>query len=222
MITFSPFMHSFLQAVILASAIMAILMVGTGQIRSNIMFYSFQTFCLALAACFCASIEHEYKHYIIALAIFFVKTIGLSVFLLWLTKKIGATKDPGLYLPLPISMHLSVILLIFAQILSSQLPHLNHLQFLAIGGTAGISLILTGILFMLTRRLAISQVLGFLTMENGIFLFALTQSSGMPLFIEMGIFLDVFVAVMIAGLIIFKIKHSFEHIDVTLLTSLRD
>jgi len=222
MISFSLMMPSVLQGIILASAIMAILMVGTGQIRSNIIFYALQTLCLALATCFCASIGHEYRHYIIALAIFIVKTIALSTFLLWLTKRIGATRDTGTYLPLSIAMHLSVVLLVFAQIISSQLPHLSQLQYLAIGGTAGISLIFTGILFMLTRRLAISQVLGFLTMENGIFIFALTQASGMPLFIEMGIFLDVFVAVMIAGLIIFKINHSFEHIDVTLLTSLRD
>lgn len=206
----------------LSSAIMAILMVGSGKVRSNIIFYAFQTLLIALTTCLCAYVENEHKHYIVALAIFIIKTIGLSVFLLWLTKRIGTFRDAGTFLPHPLAMHLSVVLLIFAQILSCQLPHLNKLEFLSVGGAAGISLIFTGILFMLTRRLAISQVLGFLTMENGIFLFALTQASGMPLLIEMGIFLDVFVAVMISGLLIFRIKHSFEHIDVTLLTSLRD
>ncbi|MBP7863330.1 hypothetical protein KA183_16710 [bacterium] len=207
---------------ILSSAIMAVLMVGTGQVRSNIIFYSFQTLLIALTTCVFAYVENEHKHYILALVIFIVKTMGLSLFLLWLTKRIGTARDTGTFLPHPLAMHLSVLLLIFAQILSCQLPHLSKLEDFSAGGTAGISLILTGILFMLTRRLAISQVLGFLTMENGIFLFALTQASGMPLFVEMGIFLDVFVAVMISGLLIFRIKHSFEHIDVTLLTSLKD
>lgn len=75
---------------------------------------------------------------------------------------------------------------------------------------------------MLTRKLAISQIVGFLVMENGIYLFALTQTHGMPMIVEMGILLDVLVGVMITGMLLFNIKKSFEHIDVTQLTDLRD
>ena len=75
---------------------------------------------------------------------------------------------------------------------------------------------------MLTRRLAISQILGFLVIENGIFTFALTQTHGMPMFVEMGVMLDVLAGVMIAGLLTFRIQKSFEHIDVAQLTDLRD
>jgi hydrogenase-4 component E len=87
---------------------------------------------------------------------------------------------------------------------------------------AAMSLLITGVLLMLTRKLAISQIIGFLVMENGIFFFALTQTDGMPMIIEMGILLDVLVGVMIAGLMLFNIKKSFEHIDVTRLLNLRD
>jgi hydrogenase-4 membrane subunit HyfE len=58
--------------------------------------------------------------------------------------------------------------------------------------------------------------------ENGIYLFTLTQTNGMPMVVEMGILLDVLVGVMICGLILFRIKKNFEHIDVSLLTGLRD
>ena len=75
---------------------------------------------------------------------------------------------------------------------------------------------------MLTRRLAISQVIGFLVLENGIFLYALTQTQGIPLMVEMGILLDVLVGVMIAGVVIFRLNRSFEHIDVTQLRGLKD
>ena len=67
-----------------------------------------------------------------------------------------------------------------------------------------------------------SQIIGFLTMENGIFIFALTQTAGMPMLVEMGILLDVLVGVMITGLLLFGIKKSFEHIDVTQMTELKD
>ena len=59
-------------------------------------------------------------------------------------------------------------------------------------------------------------------LENGIFLYALTQTHGMPLMVEMGVVLDVLVGVMVAGLVIFRLNGSFEHIDVTQLRGLRD
>lgn len=71
---------------------------------------------------------------------------------------------------------------------------------------------------MLTRRLALSQIVGFITMENGVYLFALTQTDGLPVLIEMAVLIDVLGAVMIAGVLIFNIKRSFEHIDVSRFT----
>ena len=59
-------------------------------------------------------------------------------------------------------------------------------------------------------------------MENGIYLFTLSKAQGMPMAVELGIILDILVGVMIAGVIVFKIQKSFEHIDVTLLKDLKD
>ena len=76
-------------------------------------------------------------------------------------------------------------------------------------------------LLMMTRRLALSQIIGFLVLENGIFLYGLTQTHGMPLMIEMGVVFDVLVGVLVAGVVIFRLNRSFEHIDVTQLRGLR-
>ncbi len=75
---------------------------------------------------------------------------------------------------------------------------------------------------MLSRKIAVSQIIGFLVLENGIYLFALTQTHGMPLIIEMGLLLELLAIVMLSGLIAFRIKKSFEHIDVSRLTELRE
>ena len=74
---------------------------------------------------------------------------------------------------------------------------------------------------MLTRRLALSQIIGFITLENGVYTFALTQTDGLPILIEMAVFIDILGAVMLAGVLIFNIKRSFEHIDVTRLSNLK-
>ena len=90
-------------------------------------------------------------------------------------------------------------------------------------GSAGmaLALIFIGMLLMITRRLALSQVIGFLTMENGIFLYGLTQTRHMPMLVEMGIVFEVLIGVLIAGVFIFRINRSFEHIDVTEMRRLR-
>ena len=74
---------------------------------------------------------------------------------------------------------------------------------------------------MITRRLALSQLVGLLVLENGILLFGLTQTHGMPLMVEMGAVFEILVGVLIGGLVIFRLNRSFEHIDVTDLTRLR-
>jgi hydrogenase-4 component E len=63
---------------------------------------------------------------------------------------------------------------------------------------------------MVTRTRAVTQVLGYLVMENGIFLFALSLVDAMPLLIEMGILLDIFVAVFIMAIVVNHINEEFE------------
>ena len=74
---------------------------------------------------------------------------------------------------------------------------------------------------MLTRRMAIGQIVGFITLENGVYLFALTQINGLPILIEMAVLFDILGAVLLSGVLIFDIKRSFEHIDISRLTNLK-
>jgi hydrogenase-4 component E len=70
--------------------------------------------------------------------------------------------------------------------------------------------VLLGFFTMVTRTRAVTQVLGYLVMENGIFLFALSLVDAMPLLIEMGILLDIFVAVFIMAIVVNHINEEFE------------
>ncbi len=74
--------------------------------------------------------------------------------------------------------------------------------------------VLIGLFTTVNRRRALSQVLGFLTLENGIFLLALLATYGVPSLIEMGVFLDVLVAVLIMEVIVYRIKETFDSMDV--------
>jgi hydrogenase-4 component E len=77
-------------------------------------------------------------------------------------------------------------------------------------------------MFILVSRLkALAQVLGLLVMENGIFLLAAAVAGGMPFLVEMAIFFDVFVSVVIFGLFVYRINELFTGIDVDQLNRLR-
>ncbi len=86
---------------------------------------------------------------------------------------------------------------------------------------AATALVLTGAFLMVSRKKALMQVIGLLVLENGIFLAALTTTFGMPLVIEMGIFFDLLMCVLLMGVFVFRIRDTFEHVDVSKLRRLR-
>jgi hydrogenase-4 component E len=156
------------------------------------------------------------------LSVALFKAIFVPIFLSVICRRINVLSDSTIFLPAPICMHIGIALLGVGYLISAQMPGVIAGSEGRIGATAAFSLIFGGVLMMLTRKAAISQILGFLVIENGIYLFGLSETHGMPMMVEMGILLDLLVGVMIGGLLLLRIKKNFEHIDVTQLTTLRD
>lgn len=82
--------------------------------------------------------------------------------------------------------------------------------------------IMIGLFTIIGRRKALTQILGYLVMENGIYTFGLAFAHQAPLLVELGTLLDVFMGVFVMGITIFHINREFDHIDTDLLSSLRD
>lgn len=82
--------------------------------------------------------------------------------------------------------------------------------------------VIIGLIVLITRSKALLQVVGYLMLENGIYLFGLTQSQRVPFLVEIGLLLDVFVGVFIMGIVVFHINREFDSISATRLTELRD
>jgi hydrogenase-4 component E len=82
--------------------------------------------------------------------------------------------------------------------------------------------VLTGFIILTTRRKAITQVVGYLVLENGIFVMGLTLHQAMPFLVELGVLLDLLVAIFVIGIVINHISHEFASLDVTELDKLRD
>jgi hydrogenase-4 component E len=84
-----------------------------------------------------------------------------------------------------------------------------------------ISVILIGLFFMISRKKAIGQMVGFLVIENGLFITAVFATDGMPFIVDMGIFIDMITAVLIMGIMIFRINEKFESINMDKLNNLK-
>jgi len=82
-------------------------------------------------------------------------------------------------------------------------------------------LLCTGFLLIVGRRVALQQVVGYLLLENGVYTFGIVAVGGIPLLVELGVLLDVFVAVFVMGIAIYQIRRAFDHVDVARLSKLR-
>ena len=87
---------------------------------------------------------------------------------------------------------------------------------------ASLATVLTGLLLLVTRRKAITQVVGYLVLENGIFIMGLTLVEAMPFLVEVGVLLDLFTGVFVMGIIIFHINREFASTSTEHLTELKD
>jgi hydrogenase-4 component E len=80
----------------------------------------------------------------------------------------------------------------------------------------------SGFLLLITRRKALTQVLGYLVMENGIFIFAVLLSEAIPLMVEAGILLDLLVGIFVMGIVLNHINQEFSTINTERLTALKE
>ena len=121
-----------------------------------------------------------------------------------------------------ISVATGLVVLAGALWLASRLPPPRLPVFSTLLVPAAFFTMFTGLFLIVSRRQALMQVLGYLVMENGIYAFGVGLVRGTPMLVELGVLLDVFVAVFVMGIAIFHISREFDHIDTERLRSLKD
>src|SRR5262249_53176750 len=87
---------------------------------------------------------------------------------------------------------------------------------------ASLATVLTGFIVLTTRKKAISQVAGYLILENGIFIMAMTLVEAIPFFVELGVLLDLLVGIFIMGIMIYHISYEFQSLDTAQLSRLKE
>jgi hydrogenase-4 component E len=150
--------------------------------------------------------------------------LGKVLFLPWrlerLVRQIRIEQEIRPFVNMPASMLICGALTVLAYVVARPFTSLERLGSNTLA--VAIALLLTGFYLMINRRKALTQVLALLTMENGVMLAAVVLTSyGMPLVVEIGIFFDVVVAVMVLGILVFRIRETFASMDVSKLNELK-
>jgi hydrogenase-4 component E len=157
-----------------------------------------------------------------AMAVFFfvLKVIVIPRYLRRLEQRVGAERESQPYVNIATSLIISGLLVLLAYAVTrplvavSRLPTRGALP-LAMG------LIFVGLFVVVTRRKALTQVVGFLVLENGIALLAMLGTYGIPLIIELGVFLDVLMGFLAMQVFVYHIHGTFESMDVEQLNRLK-
>jgi hydrogenase-4 component E len=147
------------------------------------------------------------------------KALAVPMFLSYLIKRNRITRETEPYLPHFISLLIITMIVVVTVLLANSIQdtHLDKIFFIV-----SLSTLFTGLYFIASRKKIITHVMGYLMIENGVFVLSLAVGNDMPNLVNLGIMLDVFASVLILGIFLNKIGDVFKDVDVDQLSNLKD
>ena len=202
----------------------AFVAVASNRMLSLVRLFALQSVALGLLALAVAYFADAPHIYVVAALTLGLKGAVIPWVLLYVMDKIKTDKEVEPLVSIPLSLLLCGALTIVAFYVTQPIIFANGAIETITKDSLAISfaVVLIGFFIMISRQKAITQIVGLLIMENGLFLAAISVTYGMPMIVELGIFFDVLVAVIIMGLFAFRINKTFESVDTTILRRLRD
>jgi len=183
--------------------------------------YALQGVVLAGAAGLVGYVSGSHELYLSALLTLLLKGIVLPAWLWRIIVRLHVEREVETLVNIPATLLIGTGLVIFSYFVAAPVSELSTL---VTRNTLAIALsgVLLGMLMMITRKKAITQVIGFLAMENALFFAATAATYGMPMIVELGVAFDVLMAAIIFGIFFFQISTTFQSLDLDKLTHLRE
>jgi hydrogenase-4 component E len=212
------------QAIVVFAALVlftSFVMLARTRVLPLIFAFAWQGVLLSVVTALVAFVS-QHPHLYVSAAL----TVVLKVFLIpWLLHRLAIRLN--IHYDAEPLRHPSLVLLggaalvIFSYFVSLPIVRLSGL---ATRNTIAVSIavVLIGMLLMIARKTAVAQVIGFMSMENGLFFSAVVSTYGMPLIVELGVAFDVLVAAILFGVFFFHLRESFDSFDVSRLNRLSE
>lgn len=194
---------------------------GTGKVVGCVGIVAVQGVVLGVLVIL-ADVDHVTPHLVFLAALSIaLKGVGIPWLLLRSIREAKVQRDVEPYVSFTLSLALGAVATGGAFWLSGllELPVADVPQLVV---PVSLATSFMGLLLLVTRRIAITQVLGYLVLENGIFVFSLALVEALPTLVEMGMLLDIFAGVFVMGITIYEINREFQHIDASKLHELQD
>jgi len=196
-------------------------MLSQRRILSLVNLFALQGAVLYVSTAIVAHTSGATHLYASALLSLILKVIVLPWILHRLIARLNVRWDTETQLNIPATMLVGIVIVVFAFALAQPIAQLSATVTRSTLGIA-LAVVLLSFLMMITRRKAVSQVIGFLAMENGLFFAATSATYGMPMVVELGVALDVLVGTLILGVFFFQIREQFDSLDLHHIERLRE
>jgi len=212
-------MNSFTDQLLVLVMLINFMALGTSRIAISIRAVAVQGVALGLLP----GVIHNFSWHLMLIAGGLILAKGLLIpwLLTGAMKRAEIKREVEPFIGFISTLLLGAIFTAFAFVFAAKLPLLPAHQGLLFV-PAAIATLLTGFLILTTRRKAINQVIGYLILENGIFIFGLLLTEAMPVMVEAGVLLDLLVGIFVMGIIINHINREFSSLDTSRLTALKD
>lgn len=149
----------------------------------------------------------------------FFKTIAIPLFLTYIIKKNNIVREAEPYLPDFLSVVIITSIIMCSFIISNVVTGLNIRKMFFL---AALAAIFSGLFIIITRKKIVTHIMGYMVIENGVFLLSLSAGNKMPMLVNTGITLDIFVSVLVLGVFVNRIGNTFEEMSVENLNNLKD
>ena len=147
------------------------------------------------------------------------KSVAVPLFMAYVLRRNNITREAEPFLPNFVSLIIVTFIVVITILLANGVKDTNLDKIFFV---VALSSLFTGLYFIATRRKIITHVIGYLIIENGVFVLSLAVGNEMPMLVNLGIMLDIFASVLILGIFLNKIGDVFKDIDVDQLSKLRD
>jgi hydrogenase-4 component E len=147
------------------------------------------------------------------------KSVAVPLFMAYVLKRNNITRESEPFLPNFVSLIITTFIVVVTILLANGVKDTNLDKIFFV---VALSSLFTGLYFIATRRKIITHVIGYLIIENGVFVLSLAVGNEMPMLVNLGIMLDIFASVLILGIFLNKIGDVFKDVDVDQLSSLKD
>jgi hydrogenase-4 component E len=148
-----------------------------------------------------------------------VKALAIPLFLGYVIRRNKITRESEPFLPNFVSLIIVTVIIVITFLISNSIQdtRLDKVYFVV-----ALTALFSGLYFIITRKKIITHVIAYVIIENGVFILSLAVGNEMPLLVNLGILLDVFVSVFLLGIFINKVGDVVKDIDVTQLSNLKD